>query len=46
MHPYTPKYLPVESDGEGMIPAKLREVLKPWDPSKIYNSHDNVPKVS
>ncbi|KAK7062512.1 hypothetical protein SK128_002112 [Halocaridina rubra] len=44
MYPYNPRFLPVESDADGINPEKLRVALSKWKPEQARSATHGVPK--
>ncbi|XP_042858690.1 kynurenine/alpha-aminoadipate aminotransferase, mitochondrial-like [Penaeus japonicus] len=42
--PYSPRYLPVNSDSEGMIPDSLKAALSRWRPKDAQDPLSDIPK--
>ncbi|XP_069988234.1 kynurenine/alpha-aminoadipate aminotransferase, mitochondrial-like [Penaeus vannamei] len=42
--PYSPRYLPVKTDSEGMIPGSLEAALSRWRPQDAEDAHSDIPK--
>lgn len=43
--PLSPKILDIKTDGNGLIPEHLKEVLSRWSPEDATNPQSNIPKV-
>lgn len=45
MKPLGPRILDVKTDGNGLIPGHLKEILSRWSPEDAKNPCSNIPKV-